>query len=164
MDTDDWGEGSLGVAIRNGVGEVKVKPSWMQSIGFRVFDARDGIQAKNYNGRSEAFDSLGPPLVGKTRRQAPKRGLQYSTIELGKEDMKFSAAHYTVFSATSRERLHGHTHAVRVSLTGPVSDEGMVADYAVFKKLVRKQCDEWDERLLAPSPQIPALVFEVLSL
>ena len=26
------------------------------------------------------------------------QGVHYSTLELGKEDMKFSAAHYTVFS------------------------------------------------------------------
>ncbi|KAJ1474389.1 hypothetical protein T484DRAFT_1832500 [Baffinella frigidus] len=44
------------------------------------------------------------------------KDVRYSTIEIGKEDMKFSAAHFTVFSAKERERLHGHTHAVKVQV------------------------------------------------
>ena len=55
-----------------------------------------------------------------------------------------------VFSATERERLHGHTHAVRVTITGPVADDGMIANYAVFKKRVRNLCEAWDEYYLIP--------------
>jgi hypothetical protein len=56
-----------------------------------------------------------------------------------------------VFSATERERLHGHTHAVRVTITGPVAADGMIANYAVFKERVRVLCDSWDEMYLIPS-------------
>jgi 6-pyruvoyl-tetrahydropterin synthase len=58
---------------------------------------------------------------------------------------------FAVFSATERERLHGHTHAVKVSITGPVANDGMIANYAVFKKRVRDLCDAWDEYYLIPS-------------
>ena len=85
-----------------------------------------------------------------------RKGVHYSTLEIGKEDMKFSAAHYTVFSATERERLHGHTHAVRVRFTGPVAGDGMVSNYALFKSRVRALCQKYDETYLVPgdSPHI----------
>ena len=34
------------------------------------------------------------------------------TLYIDKESHKFSAAHYTIFSATERERLHGHNYSV----------------------------------------------------
>ena len=57
----------------------------------------------------------------------------------------------TVFSATERERLHGHTHAVKVKVTGPVARDGMIANYAVFKHRVRRLCEAWDEMYLIPA-------------
>ena len=59
-------------------------------------------------------------------------GTQVSTIELFKEAMKFSAGHFTIFSETERERLHGHNFTVYVALTGEVNDKGMIADYRDF--------------------------------
>jgi GTP cyclohydrolase I len=47
-------------------------------------------------------------------RSSYATGKHYSTLEVGKEDMKFSAAHYTIFSATERERLHGQVVSVRL--------------------------------------------------
>ena len=38
------------------------------------------------------------------------------TIRLAKENMKFSAAHFTIFSASERERLHGHNFRVEVDI------------------------------------------------
>ena len=40
-----------------------------------------------------------------------------STIEIYKENMKFSAAHFTIFSDTHREHLHGHNYTAHVALT-----------------------------------------------
>eukprot|EP00297_Palpitomonas_bilix_P018785 CAMPEP_0113889162 /NCGR_PEP_ID=MMETSP0780_2-20120614/13319_1 /TAXON_ID=652834 /ORGANISM="Palpitomonas bilix" /LENGTH=151 /DNA_ID=CAMNT_0000878181 /DNA_START=266 /DNA_END=721 /DNA_ORIENTATION=+ /assembly_acc=CAM_ASM_000599 len=65
--------------------------------------------------------------------------------------MKFSAAHFTIFSSTSRERLHGHNHSVYIAVTAEVGENGMMQDYAVFKTAVRRICDEWDERMLVPT-------------
>jgi 6-pyruvoyltetrahydropterin/6-carboxytetrahydropterin synthase len=74
-----------------------------------------------------------------------------STIELSKEGMKFSAAHFTILSATERENLHGHNFTIRVDLTGDVDDNGMISDYGPLKRLVQGLCDEWNETLLLPS-------------
>lgn len=67
------------------------------------------------------------------------------TIQIDKQYLKFSAGHFTIFSATSRERLHGHNFAVRASVTFPVDDSGISFDYKVFKDAMRAVCDRLDE-------------------
>jgi 6-pyruvoyltetrahydropterin/6-carboxytetrahydropterin synthase len=62
----------------------------------------------------------------------------------------FSAGHFTIFDAKSRERMHGHNHAVRCELTGEVGADGMVADYGIFKAMLREACAAWDEIFLLP--------------
>ena len=42
-----------------------------------------------------------------------------TTINICKEALKFSGAHFTIFSATDRERLHGHNFRVRAEVTAP---------------------------------------------
>lgn len=81
------------------------------------------------------------------------------TIELFKEDMKFSAGHFTVFSALERERLHGHNFRVRAHLTAEVNENGLTADYRIFKKKLRLLCEELDEYFLLPANS-PYLRFE----
>ncbi|WP_095984917.1 6-pyruvoyl trahydropterin synthase family protein [Cystobacter fuscus] len=74
-----------------------------------------------------------------------------TTIELHKEDMKFAAGHFTIFSATHRENMHGHNFAVFVSLTGEVLDNGMLADYDIFKRMALEQCRAWNETFMLPA-------------
>ncbi|MFP2903776.1 6-pyruvoyl trahydropterin synthase family protein [Pyxidicoccus sp. 3LFB2] len=57
-----------------------------------------------------------------------------TTIELHKEEMKFSAGHFTIFSATHRENLHGHNFTVYVALTGAVVENGLLSDYGPLKQ------------------------------
>ncbi|PCC73876.1 6-pyruvoyltetrahydropterin/6-carboxytetrahydropterin synthase [Nannocystis exedens] len=72
------------------------------------------------------------------------------TIELYKEAMKFSAGHFTIFSADRRERMHGHNFAVQVSITGEPDDNGMMGDYGQFKRIVSGLCAGLDEWFLLP--------------
>ena len=71
-----------------------------------------------------------------------------TTIELTKEYLKFSAAHFTIFSATERERLHGHNFAVSAELTAPVGDNGMCFSYRIFKDKLQSLCEALDEHML----------------
>jgi 6-pyruvoyltetrahydropterin/6-carboxytetrahydropterin synthase len=73
-----------------------------------------------------------------------------TTIEISKEDIKFSAAHFTIFSATERERLHGHNFAVRLAVTAPVGDDGICFSYKDIKTRLRELCDALDEYTLLP--------------
>ena len=69
-------------------------------------------------------------------------------IDLSKERMKFSAGHFTIFSATERENLHGHNFAVGAVFTTEVPDRGLACDYAVLKRHVQAICDRLDEKVL----------------
>ena len=71
-----------------------------------------------------------------------------TTIVIEKQYLHFSIAHFTVFSATSRERLHGHNVRIGVSITGEVDDNGLCFDYAVYKKILKELCAKYDEYTL----------------
>lgn len=73
-----------------------------------------------------------------------------TTIEISKESFKFSAAHFTVFSATERERLHGHNFKVRAEVVAPVDDNGLCFNYQEIKRRLKQICDELDEYVLLP--------------
>lgn len=73
-----------------------------------------------------------------------------STIELFKEDMKFSAGHFAIFSAEHRENIHGHNYNVFASFTTIIDDEGLSFDYRFYKNKVRKICDSLNEITLIP--------------
>ena len=73
-----------------------------------------------------------------------------TTIELFKEEMKFSAGHFTIFSATERENLHGHNFTISVALTGRVNSNGLLGDYGIFKRKVFEMCRAWNETFMLP--------------
>ena len=73
-----------------------------------------------------------------------------TTIEIRKDYLHFSAAHFTIFSATERERLHGHNWQVAALITGPVGDDGLCFDYALYKDILRDMCERYDEYTLIP--------------
>lgn len=75
---------------------------------------------------------------------------QLTTIELSKEYLKFSAGHFTIFSETERERLHGHNFAVSASIVAPVGENGLCFSYGEFKSKLQKLCEKLDEYLLLP--------------
>lgn len=71
-----------------------------------------------------------------------------TTLHIDKEAHKFSAAHFTIFSATERERLHGHNYSVSARIVAPMGPNGFSADYNVYKSRIRKLCDRLDEYML----------------
>lgn len=73
---------------------------------------------------------------------------QLTTLYIGKERHKFSAAHYTIFSSTERERLHGHNYSVSARIVAPMGDNGFAADYNVYKRRLDKLCEALDEYML----------------
>jgi 6-pyruvoyltetrahydropterin/6-carboxytetrahydropterin synthase len=83
-----------------------------------------------------------------------------TTIHIDKESHKFSAAHFTIFSATERERLHGHNFSVSAKILAPVDDNGLTGDYAVYKQQIKKLCDALDEYTIIPSQSLYLTVEE----
>lgn len=73
-----------------------------------------------------------------------------TSIDIHNEYLHFSAAHFTIFSATERERLHGHNFAVSAEITAAVGEDGLSADYSLFKRKLQAMCDSLDEYVLLP--------------
>lgn len=73
---------------------------------------------------------------------------QLATLYIDKERHKFSAAHYTIFSATERERLHGHNYSVSARIVAVMGNNGFSADYNVYKDRLDTLCEELDEFML----------------
>lgn len=73
-----------------------------------------------------------------------------ATIEIAREALHFAAAHFTLFSATERENLHGHNFQVALQLDVEVGEDGLAFDYNIVKRVLQTLCDGLDERMLLP--------------
>lgn len=71
-----------------------------------------------------------------------------ATVELFRESMKFSAGHFTVFSSTDRENLHGHDYRVGAALTTVIEDEGLSFDYHFYEQKLHALCLELNKSVL----------------
>ena len=74
----------------------------------------------------------------------------HTTIEISKEALHFAAAHFTIFSATERENLHGHNFQVAAEVGAEVGNDGLAFDYNLIKTSLKALCDGLDERTLLP--------------
>jgi len=73
-----------------------------------------------------------------------------SRIEIAKQALNFSIAHFTIFSKTDREDLHGHNYQVECHVTATLGDDGLMFDYAILKAILKDMCDELDEQTVLP--------------
>lgn len=74
-----------------------------------------------------------------------------SIVELHKNEFSFSAGHFTIFSATDREDLHGHNYNVSTAIHVILNDNGLAFDYRLYKKKLQVLCDKLDRRFLLPA-------------
>ncbi len=72
------------------------------------------------------------------------------TIALCGEQLGFSAGHFTIFSATERENLHGHNYSLSVTLDTQVESNGLSFDYRFYKRRLKAFCDELNQTFLLP--------------
>lgn len=86
------------------------------------------------------------------------------------KEFTFDAAHFLTKYQGKCERLHGHTYRLRVTVEGPVGDDGMVMDFVELKRLVKeKVIDRYDHQNLNdffenPSAELVAMkIWEDLS-
>jgi len=70
------------------------------------------------------------------------------TIRVDKEYLSFSAGHFTIFSATERERLHGHNYRIVASVDAEVDENGLCFDYKLLKTCLRAMCEQYHEYTL----------------
>ena len=58
------------------------------------------------------------------------------------KEFTFDSAHFLTKYHGKCENLHGHTYKLRVTVEGPVGEEGMVMDFAELKRVVKENVIE----------------------
>jgi 6-pyruvoyltetrahydropterin/6-carboxytetrahydropterin synthase len=76
---------------------------------------------------------------------------RFAQLKIHQEELHFSAGHFTIFSATSREHLHGHNYAVSLAFNIKISHNGLAFDYRDYKKKMLALCEQLDRHFLLPS-------------
>ena len=71
-------------------------------------------------------------------------------IEVAKENLKFSAAHFIAYPGF-REPLHGHNDQVGVRIEGKLASTGYVIDFGIIKNIVKSIVAGIDERTIVPA-------------
>lgn len=79
-------------------------------------------------------------------------------LHVRKEALKFAAAHMTIFSASEKERLHGHNYTTELTVDVGSSALGAFVSFASLKDALRALCEAWDEKVLLPGA-CPHLTF-----
>lgn len=75
---------------------------------------------------------------------------RFASLEIHKEEFSFSAGHFTIFSATEREQMHGHNYYVSVAFNIEIQHNGLSFDYRDYKKRIKALCDQLDRQFLLP--------------
>ncbi|MBF0493219.1 MAG: 6-carboxytetrahydropterin synthase [Deltaproteobacteria bacterium] len=82
-------------------------------------------------------------------------------LRMGTQDLKFAAAHMTLFPDGSKEPLHGHTYHVSISVyLKDHSFENMVP-FSEIKTAIRRLCEKWHHKLLLPQN---AAAFQIIKI
>jgi 6-pyruvoyltetrahydropterin/6-carboxytetrahydropterin synthase len=74
-----------------------------------------------------------------------------ATVEIYKDEISFSAGHFTIFSATQREDLHGHNYNVGVALETVLNENGLSFDYRIYKNKLIEFANTLHLKFLLPA-------------
>ncbi len=77
--------------------------------------------------------------------------MRAAKLTIHQTEFSFSAGHFTIFSATERETLHGHNYHVSVSFHVNIGDNGLSFDYRHYKRMIKQWCNSIDRHFLLPS-------------
>lgn len=75
----------------------------------------------------------------------------HSTIYFNQGKFKFSAGHFTIFSATEREPLHGHNYTLEVVFDAKIQGAGITYDYRDVADKITTLCRELSLHCLMPT-------------
>ena len=71
-------------------------------------------------------------------------------VELQKEQLVFSSAHFITFAGDICECLHGHNYAVKAEVEGPLDENQYVVDFIAFRDSLEKIVRQLDHHMLLP--------------
>lgn len=72
-------------------------------------------------------------------------------VELQKEQLVFSAAHFITFAGNICECLHGHNYAVRAAVAGSLDENRYVIDFIAFRDRLAEIVKRLDHHMLLPT-------------
>jgi len=81
-------------------------------------------------------------------------------VELHKEELKFSAGHFMLLSATQRESMHGHDYQIQVAFHTLIGQNGMTFDCRLYKQRILNICQFLDYRFILPGQSDLMRVYE----
>ncbi len=79
-------------------------------------------------------------------------------VDLLKEQLVFSAAHFITFAGDICESLHGHNYAIRAEVCGPLDVNRYVIDFIAFRDALIKISKQLDHHVLLPNNHAEILV------
>lgn len=71
-------------------------------------------------------------------------------VQLQKEQLVFSAAHFITFAGDICECLHGHNYGVRAEVQGPLDTNRYVIDFILFRDALAEVVKRLDHHMLLP--------------
>jgi 6-pyruvoyltetrahydropterin/6-carboxytetrahydropterin synthase len=74
-----------------------------------------------------------------------------ATVEILKDELKFSSGHFMCLSADQRETMHGHDYQVNVVFDCLVGNNGMAFDLRFYKQRVLDLCQVLDYHFILPA-------------
>ena len=72
-------------------------------------------------------------------------------VQLEKQSMVFSAAHFITFNGNICESLHGHNYGVRCEVVGPLDENGYVCDFIALRDALASIVASLDHKVLLPT-------------
>ncbi|HMO14484.1 MAG TPA: 6-pyruvoyl tetrahydropterin synthase family protein [Pirellulaceae bacterium] len=71
-------------------------------------------------------------------------------VDLEKQDLIFSSAHFITFGNNICESLHGHNYRVRAKVTGTLNEHGYVTDFILLQRILKDIVRKLDHKMLLP--------------
>src|SRR3989338_2592203 len=78
------------------------------------------------------------------------------TLYFNTGKFKFASGHFTIFSKTQREPLHGHNYTLEVVVTTTIGEPGITFDYRLFEEKLISLCKQlnWHTLIAEKSPYL----------
>lgn len=83
----------------------------------------------------------------------------YIEIDGWKSNIRFSSAHI-IPEYEKCGRLHGHTYAVHIKISGEPDKKGIILDFSLLKNILKKITDELDHKILIPEKSNSIKIFK----
>ena len=72
-------------------------------------------------------------------------------VEVTKDYLVFSAAHFITYGGDICERLHGHNYRVAAEVHGKLDENHYVVDFIVVRDALEQIIQAWDHHMLLPT-------------